>query len=237
MIRNLPAGKIDLHASYGDSYANTAGVAADATDQLVIHLIPKPQTKPPRAAPNKVATRKASSEIELGKPAPALSVAGWTDGNTRSLADFKGKVVVLDLWELTSGRCGWIMPVIQNLEARYKNRDVVFLSIHTADRSLEDVRDFLRHMKFDLTTAIDAGKNETSRRYGVKGYPTLLIIGRDGRIAWSNNRMPFEDGMKTMERAARALSIPWPLDEKQPEHKLNAQILSDSRLLLRRSDQ
>ena len=80
------------------------------------------------------------------------------------------------------------------------------------------------HIPFNLLTAIDSGEDETAKRYGVKDYPTLLVIGRDGRIAWNSKQVSTEDGMQNLERAARSLSIPWPIDEKQPEDKLIEQV-------------
>jgi thiol-disulfide isomerase/thioredoxin len=211
---------MNLSVSYGDSYANTNAVAGDATEPLIIRLRPIPQRTPVPVPPNKAATRDVHPAGELGKPAPALSVKEWTDGKTRSLSDYQGKVVVLDFWGIQDGRCNYALPVIKDLEARYKDRDVVFLAIHAADTDIEDVRDFLHHIKFNLLTAVDAGEGETAKRYGVKGSPTLVVIGRDGRIAWSSRQVSMDDGMKNMERAARALSIPWPIDEKQPQEKL-----------------
>ncbi len=148
----------------------------------------------------------------------------WSDGKSRSLADYKGKVVALNFWGIWSGPCGYAMPAIKNLEARYKDRDVVFIGIHTAGTDLVDVRNFLEHIKFNLPTAVDAGEDETAKQYGVTGYPTLVLIARDGRVAWSSREPSAEDGMKMMERAARSLSIAWPPNEKQPEEKLFEQV-------------
>ena len=116
------------------------------------------------------------------------------------------------------------MPAIKNLEARYKDRDVVFLGIHTAGTDMVDVRNFLSHIKFNLPTAVDSGEDETAKRYGVTGYPTMVLIARDGQIAWSNRVPTQEHGMKMMgTRPPVPLSIPWPLSENQPQEKLTEQ--------------
>jgi beta-lactamase regulating signal transducer with metallopeptidase domain/thiol-disulfide isomerase/thioredoxin len=220
VIRNLPAGATELYLSYGDSYANITAYADDGTDPLTIRLKPIPQQDPLPAPPNTPAVQHVRSTNELGKPAPPFAVKEWTDGKTRSLADYQGKVVVLNFWGIWSGPCGYAMPVIKKLAARFKGRDVVFLGIHTAGTDVEDVRAFLQHIKLNLLTAIDAGEDETSKQYGVNGYPTLVVIGREGLIDWNSRQVSKEDGTKRMERAAKALSIPWPLDEKQPQEKL-----------------
>ena len=117
-----------------------------------------------------------------------------------------------------------MMPVIKKLEARYRDRGVVFLAVHTADTDIADVQNSLQQIPFNLLTAIDAGKRETAKRYGVKNTPALIVIGRDGRIAWNGQQVSKEDGLQSLERAARSLSVPWPIDEKQPQDKLLEQV-------------
>lgn len=224
VIRNLPSGNINLRVSYGDSYADTNAVVGDGTAPRIIHLKPIKPRQPPATPPAKAATREVRSPGAVGLPAPALSVKEWTDGKTRSLTDYRGHVVVLDFWGIQDGRCGFMMPVIKKLEARYRDRGVVFLAVHTADTDIADVQSFLQQIPFNLLTAIDSGKNETAKRYGVKGTPALIVIGRDGRIAWNSQRVSNEDGLQSLERAARLLSIPWPIDEKQPQDKLLEQV-------------
>jgi peroxiredoxin len=151
-------------------------------------------------------------------------VKEWTDGKTRSLTDYRGQVVVLDFWGIQDGQSGFMMPVIKKLEARYRDRGVVFLAVHTADTDIADVQSFLQQIPFNLLTAIDSGEEETAKRYGVKNRSALVVIGRDGRIAWNSEHVPEEDGLQNLERAARSLSVPWPIDEKQPQDKLLEQV-------------
>ena len=224
VIRNLPSGNINLRVAYGDSYANTYAVVGDGTAPRIIHLKPITPQQPPATPPAKAATREVRSPGAVGQPAPALSVKEWTDGKTRSLTDYRGQVVVLDFWGIQDGRCGFTMPVIKKLEARYRDRGVVFLAVHTADTDIADVQNFLEQIPFNLLTAIDSGEDETAKRYGVKDTPALIVIGRDGRIAWNSGQVSEEDGLQSLERAARSLSVPWPIDEKQPQDKLLEQV-------------
>ncbi len=220
VIRNLPAGNINLRVAYGDSYANTNAVVGDETAPRIIHLKPIAPRKPPATPPAKAATKEARSPGAVGQPAPALSVQEWTDGKTRSLADYKGQVVVLDFWGIQDGQSGFMMPVIKKLEARFRDRGVVFIAVHTADTDIADVESFLQQIPFNLLKAIDSGEAETAKRYGIKHRPVLIVIGRDGRIAWNSGRVSREDGLQSLERAARSLSVAWPIDENQPRDKL-----------------
>ena len=223
VIRNLPPGNINLRVTYGDCYADTYAVVGDGTTPRIIHLKQITPQQPPATPPAKSATREVRSPGAVGQPAPALSVKEWTDGKTRSLTDYRGQVVVLDFWGIQDGRCGYTMPVIKKLEARYRDRGVVFLAVHTADTDITDVQNFLGQIPFSLLTSIDSGEDETTKRYGVMD-PALIVIGRDGRIAWNSEHVSEEDELQNLELAARSLAVPWPIDEKQPDDKLLEQV-------------
>jgi thiol-disulfide isomerase/thioredoxin len=220
VLRNLPAGVVKVFATFGDSYGDGSAMAADVPATITLRLKPFPKREAP-------ARSSQPRPLAVGTPAPALAVAGWADGKSRSLDEYRGKVVVLDFWGIWCGPCVRMLPMMNTLEARYKDRDVVFLSIHTAGTEMEQVRAFQREMKVDFATALDTGddvvEGVTSKRYAVRGFPTVFVIGRDGGIAWSNNQIPLKDQLQRMKRAAQALSIPWPIDEKQPRVKLLAQ--------------
>jgi thiol-disulfide isomerase/thioredoxin len=217
VIRNLPQGRIGLTAIYGSRYSRAVAVVGDSATTVTLRLRPIPP------APQAATKPDEHRPIAIGQRAPALNVARWTDGKTRSLDDFKGKVVALDFWGIWCESCVATLPAMKNLMTKYKDRDVVFLSVHTAGTDIEQVRVFQRQQKWEPLSGLDLGddviEGATAKTYGVRGYPTLLIIGRDGCVAWSTDQNR-QNGMKLMERAARALSIPWPIDEKAPEKDL-----------------
>ena len=220
VIQNLPQGIVRLNASYGDSYAGAVAVVGDPDAQVTLRLKPMPSTKPASAK------RIVVEPIKTGACA-ALRVTGWADGKTRSLDDYRGKVVVLDFWGTWCSACINALPAMKTLHAKYQGRDVVCLSIHSAGGSLDQIRDFQRQFKMESPCGLDVGDEvvdgATAKSYGVRGWPTVFIIGRDGRIAWSSDQNS-RTGMKLIERAAKAVSIPWPIDEKAPKEKLVEQM-------------
>ncbi len=119
-----------------------------------------------------------------------------------------------------------MMPVIKKLEARYRDRGVVFLAVHTADTDIADVQNFLEQIPFNLLTAIDSGEAETAKRHGGKGTPALVVIGRDGRIAWNSRQVSKEDGMQSLERAARSFSVPGPSTRINPRTSCSSRSVS-----------
>ncbi len=79
---------------------------------------------------------------------------------------------------------------MKKLQAKYKDRDVLFLAIHTAGADIEQIRDVQRRLKWDSAVGLDDGDDissgKTAQAYGVQGYPNVIIIGRDGRVAFND---------------------------------------------------
>lgn len=111
---------------------------------------------------------------------PALEFADG-DGRTRTLADFKGKTVLLNIWATWCASCREEMPTLDRLQAELGgvNFEVVALSI---DRAGPDaVRQFYGELGIkNLALYIDES-GKANRKLGLIGLPTTLLIDRDGR--------------------------------------------------------
>ena len=202
-VNNLPKGVVSLYFEYGklfqmgkyfaeaDPKANTIEVRLRSVDEALAAS----KNRPPRRTPS----------LELGKPAPDLKVAAWTDGKARSLADYRGSVVLLDFWGIWCSACINGMPSLERLREKFEPRGVVFLSIHTRGEEIGKIRRFLEFKKTTMISALDADggqhSNEfsgvTSDRYGVQGYPSFFIIDRQGNLAFPSGGTT-EDGAAMM---------------------------------------
>ena len=209
-VRNLPKGLVELGFEYGSLWAD-GKYLADGTDEgLKVQLRPSADVMARPAAP------AVPEPPALGRPAPPLQVAGWTDGKPRTLADYRGKVVFLDFWGIWCGPCVNGMPSLERLKQKYEPRGVVFLSIHTPGEEIGKIRRFLDFKKATMVSALDEGHGKadnprngvTADRYGVRGYPTLVMIDRKGNVA-------FHSGIGTREgiAAMKALGKQMGLDE------------------------
>ncbi|WP_165072747.1 TlpA family protein disulfide reductase [Paludisphaera rhizosphaerae] len=114
----------------------------------------------------------------IGKPAPDWKAVGL-DGKEHALADYRGKVVVLDFWYRGCGWCIKAMPQMNAVAEHFAGQPVALLGMNTdpveADAKL--VADVMS-LKYG-TIRID---KDLPGKYGVHGFPTLIVIGPDGQV-------------------------------------------------------
>lgn len=111
-------------------------------------------------------------------PAPAFSLKDLS-GKTVSLADYKGKVVLIDFWATFCGPCVKAMPKLQKLHDEHGAKGFSVLGIATDEEGEKLVRPFMAKRKITYPILIDAG---SWKAYGVKALPALFLIDREGRI-------------------------------------------------------
>ena len=129
-----------------------------------------------------------SEKTKIGSPAPDFTLID-TDGNEAKLADFRGKVVLIDFWATWCGPCIQAMPHIQAISDIYKERDVIVLGINTWENDPGKVKPFLEEKKITYRILLDS-KDEVVEKYGVNGIPTFFILDKDGIIQHTLTGMP-----------------------------------------------
>ncbi len=108
-------------------------------------------------------------------------------GNRRSLADFKGKVVLVDVWATWCPPCRASLPEVAELQKASGDRYVV-LPISVDRGGWGDVNPFLaQNPQLGLTAYLPAGGQALEAFGEIRGIPTTLIIDREGRLVkrWS----------------------------------------------------
>lgn len=134
--------------------------------------------------------QKKSLKAENFEPAPAFTLQDM-EGKEISLADLKGKVVVLDFWATWCAPCIKSFPAMQMAVDKYKNDPAVeFLFINTweqRDDPTEFVKQFLSKRGFDFKVLFDkkdpvSKRNPVVESYEVSGIPVKFIIDANGNI-------------------------------------------------------
>jgi peroxiredoxin len=116
----------------------------------------------------------------LGKPAPAFTLP-LLDGTEISLADHAGKdIVILDFWATWCGPCRNLMPIISDVVADYKDKNVVLYAVNMRENE-ERIKGFLETLGLDVAVAMDK-EGTVATLYEVEYIPQSVIIGKDGTV-------------------------------------------------------
>lgn len=105
-------------------------------------------------------------------------------GNSVTLSQLNGNVVILDFWATWCGPCRMTMPLLQAFLDAHKN-DVKYYAVDVWEVDTSLVRPFLR--KYGYTFNSLFGSAQTAADFGVKGIPTLFVIGKDGNIKFEES--------------------------------------------------
>lgn len=131
-----------------------------------------------------VASQRLQSELEQGlRPAPDFSLPD-VNGQSISLSDFKGKWVILDFW---GSWCGWCIKGFPGLKEAYKKYSgkLEIVGVDCGDTE-EAWRKALIKFELPWVNVYNDSKKDTPDRidklYGVRGFPTKIIISPEGKI-------------------------------------------------------
>lgn len=120
--------------------------------------------------------------VQHESPRPVAAI-DFEDGEGRrlSLADFRGKVVLLNIWATWCGPCRREMPALDRLEARLGGPDfeVVALSIDRSGKSV--IQKFYSDHGIRSLAIYNDSTGKASRELGAVGVPATLLLDREGR--------------------------------------------------------
>ena len=122
--------------------------------------------------------------VEVGKPAPGFTLPNL-EGKDISLADFKGKVVVLKLATTWCPSCKVLSKELTSLGAFFKERDVVLLEVFVQDTP-EMVKRYLGGEVSPMTHHALLDDEQVYKGYGVYLIPRLLVVDREQKIRFDN---------------------------------------------------
>lgn len=199
----------DLHLEAQNHVAATQMLERELTfieDTLARIQSDKTQTTlPPRmvaAARTQLSDRLAQVRL-LDKPAPEIDVQVWLNKDTdnqkdesattsTTLADLRGRVVLLDFWATWCKPCGFVFPKLKTLHEQFHEHglEIIALTRHyfayrgTAASQTDEVKlieSYVAQHALPFRVGICADE-ETQNLYGATGLPTLILIDRRGKV-------------------------------------------------------
>jgi len=136
----------------------------------------------------------------LSGPAPGFTLES-RDGETVSLADLKGQVVMINFWATWCGPCRQEMPHLEALHQRYNSLGFTLLGVNVEDNP-EGATKYLQDTPVTFPILFDP-KNEVSKRYDVIAMPSTVLVGRDGTMRFIHHgyKPGYEGEYQTQIRA------------------------------------
>jgi thiol-disulfide isomerase/thioredoxin len=103
-------------------------------------------------------------------------------GRDVRLADYRGKVIVLDFWATWCGPCRLEIPGFVELQEKYRSRGLEVVGI-SVDDPIEALPPFAREFNMNYKVLVGRDRHDVFDAFGpIMGFPTTLLIGRNGKI-------------------------------------------------------
>lgn len=116
-----------------------------------------------------------------GGPTPALRLQDL-DGKAHTLADYRGKVVLINFWATWCAPCRYEMPSIEKLRASLMGRPFAVLAVNLGEPEPR-VRAFLQEVPLRFPVLLDPDA-AAAKAWKVKALPATFVVGPDGRVRY-----------------------------------------------------
>lgn len=170
------------------------------------------------AALNASRTKKVKAKLEAFESFPFDFQLTDVDDKPRKLADYKGKVLIVDIWGTWCPPCRMEIPHFVELQDKYKKQGFEVVGINYEDGSPEEVKkiikDFITENKMNYTCVIGDDPTRDSVP-NFEGFPTTLFIDRAGKVRLK------EVGYKPLAELEAIVKVL--IEEQAPEAAAGAQ--------------
>ncbi len=126
-------------------------------------------------------------------------------GKLVHLADYKGKVLLLDFWATWCGPCKLEIPWFMEFEQKYRGRGFEVLGVSMDDDGWKSITPYVTRKKVNYRVVL--GDDKTADQYGgLEALPTTFVIDREGRIAAAHvglvNKKEFSNAIEKLLEAS-----------------------------------
>ena len=119
----------------------------------------------------------------VGQVLPDFSAAVDLDGKPISLADYRGKVVLLDFWAVWCGPCLGEIPRIKAVYEKYHDKGFEVIGV-SLDEDAAALREFIKEKDMPWRQILDGQRwaGHLVQQYGVRSIPAPFLIDREGKV-------------------------------------------------------
>ncbi|MBX9710404.1 MAG: thioredoxin family protein [Xanthobacteraceae bacterium] len=148
---------------------------------------------------------------DAGQPAPDFSgISNWFNSPALSMSGLRGKVVLVDFWTYGCINCVHTLPHVTQLYAKYKDRGLVIVGVHTPEfpfeHSASNVQAALKRHGITYPVAQD-NESATWNAYSNRYWPAQYIVDQSGKIVFTHEgEGAYEDIDRTIGKLLNANS-------------------------------
>jgi cytochrome c biogenesis protein CcmG, thiol:disulfide interchange protein DsbE len=124
--------------------------------------------------------RKGSSGLEIGEAVPRASLPRLEGGGTESLADYRGRWVLVNFWASWCDPCKEEAPALERFQQEHGGPKFTVLGIDSRDLS-SDGRGFVREYELSYPQLRD-GNGDAAGDYGTTGVPENFLVDPGGKV-------------------------------------------------------
>ena len=121
-----------------------------------------------------------------------------------SLADYRGKVVLINFWYPSCGPCRGEFPTLQRVLDKYQGRGFEILSLNVLPEEHAFVMPYLSRNRFTFH-ALETTTEWAEKTYAARGFPTNLLVDAEGRIMFKPGVIRSPREQRTFELQIEAL--------------------------------
>ncbi len=105
-------------------------------------------------------------------------------GRDVKLADFKGKVLLINFWATWCGPCQAEIPAFVDLQNKYKKQGLEVVGI-SVDDEMKQLEPFAKEFNVNYPLLVGRDRDDVTEAYGpMAGIPVTVLVGRDGRMCY-----------------------------------------------------
>lgn len=145
-----------------------------------------------------LSVKLAQASSKPGQPAINFTYPDVA-GKQVSLTDFKGKVVIVDVWATWCVPCKKEIPALKEMEAAYRGQDVVFMSV-SVDEAKDDQKwkDFVVAEQLKGVQLYASGWSAIAKNYDIKAIPRFMVFDKKGNIVSTDAPRPSGKELKLL---------------------------------------